>query len=212
MAPLTKDYLSSKSLTRSWVSNDRLIAVVALGALSIGFLSGCGKEEANYVEVQEVQADPHAGHDHAAAPAVEAPERELGFTHTLPEGWVEKPASSMVLLSLQSGTSPHELVNVAVSAFPGEVGGQLANINRWRRQIGMGPIEADAMAAMVKLVTIAGMDAWQVDLTGEGDVVRMVVSAVFHDGKTWFVKMTGSSEAVSGQLASYQFYIESIKF
>ena len=124
----------------------------------------------------------------------------------------------MVLLAFQTGSPPELMADMAVSAFPGDVGGQIANVNRWRRQVGLGPLAPDAATALIKPLAIAGIEAWQVDLTGpegvtaNGQAVRMVVSAVFHDGKTWFFKMVGPNSAVEGELVNYAAFIESVNF
>ena len=36
---------------------------------------------------------------------------------------------------------------LAVTHFPGDVGGDLANVNRWRQQIGLEPIDEAALAS-----------------------------------------------------------------
>ncbi|MEX0330488.1 MAG: hypothetical protein AB3N64_03600 [Puniceicoccaceae bacterium] len=187
------------------------------------FISGCGKAEPEYVEVQEVAESPqaelpeghseHDGHDHSAHAAPAA-----GFGFSLPQGWVEKAPSSMVLKAFQTGTPPENMADVSVSAFAGDVGGQAANINRWRRQVGLPPLDPDSALALVKQVEISGMDGWQVSLTGPagvtagGEAIQMVVSAVSHNGKTWFFKMAGPASAVEGELDSYGAFIDSIKF
>ena len=199
------------------------VRLLLAGAVSAFFLTGCGKAEPEYVEVQEIEVTPQVedAHDHAShagQPHVEEAAQGLGFTYTMPATWTQKVNPNMVLLAFQTGSPPELLADMAVSAFPGDVGGQSANVNRWRRQIGLGPLDPDSAVALIKPLTIAGKEAWQVDLTGpegagpDGQAVRMVVSAVFHDGKTWFFKMVGPNSAVEGELVNYAAFIKSVKF
>lgn len=217
---LTNDKASSRGSLPALTIN----AGVLLAAFSTAlFLAGCGKPEAEYVEITEVEEVPevdHSGHDHAdhdhSAHAGQS--HGAGFDYSLPEGWVEKAPSSMVLLSLQTGSPPELLADVSVSAFPGDVGGQAANVNRWRRQVGLGPLDPDSAVALITSKEIAGLEGWQVELTGPagatatGDPIRMMVSAVAHNGKTWFFKMTGPAPAIEGAVDQYQAFVESVTF
>ena len=209
-----------QSASGSTLFNAGLLMVSMVAAT---FLAGCGKAEPEYVEVQEVAQSPqaelpqghseHDGHDHGTPTA---PSNDFSFS--LPQGWVEKAPSSMVLKAFQTGAPPETMADVAVSAFPGDVGGQSANINRWRRQVGLPPLDPDSSLALVKQVEVSGLDGWQVTLTGPagaaagGEAIKMVVSAVARDGRTWFFKMTGPVSAVDGELDRYAEFISSIQF
>jgi hypothetical protein len=195
--------------------------------LSALLIAGCGKSEPEYVEVREVQEvpeqDPHAGHNHApgehgqVAAAAESASG-VGFAYTVPEGWVEQAPSSMKLLSLAIGSPPELISELSVSAFPGDVGGQLANINRWRRQVGLGPITPEAMDGFVTNVLVSGLAGWQVDFTGpmgtgqNGGAARIVTTAVFKDGQTWFFKLAGNNTALDDELDKYAEFLKSVQF
>lgn len=124
----------------------------------------------------------------------------------------------MKLLSLAVGEPPEQISELSVSAFPGDVGGKLANVNRWRRQVGLGPISPDALDGFIAEKQISGMPAWEVDFAGPpgggpgGGTARVVVRAVEHDGKTWFFKLAGSDAAISGQLEAYEAFLGSVAF
>lgn len=198
------------------------------GALSLVLIfSGCGKNEPEYVEVREVQAvpeDPHAGHNHApgehpvAMPPAQQATSGVGFAYTLPDGWTEQVPSAMKLLSVAVGSPPELISEMAVSAFPGDVGGQLANINRWRRQVGLGPISPEAMDGFITELEVSGMPAWQVDFTGpmgsgvNGGAARAVTTALFHNGQTWFFKLSGNNSALDTELDNYAAFLKSVQF
>ena len=190
---------------------------------SLLILTGCGDKEPEYVEVKEVSESPsqaesamqdmHAGHDHSAHDNSAVP-----FTYVKPDSWSEKVPSSMVLLAFQSGKPPEVLADMSISAFPGDVGGQLANVNRWRRQVGLGPVAPEALDGFITNLEISGMPAWQVLFTGPatasmgGEPVTMRVSVVSHEGTTWFFKFMGMESAVKAEQANYDDFISSIKF
>lgn len=199
--------------------------------LCLALLSGCGKREPEYVVVKNVESPPaveedhsghdhaghdHAGHDHSAHAAEDA--EGLGFTFEIPDGWTRNPPSQMKLLSFAAGNPPELMAECAVSAFPGDVGGQLANINRWRRQVGLGPASEEVAGSFVKEMKISGLDAWQVDFTGppdngvNGNALRVIVSVVSHNGQSWFFKLSGNDAAVEEEVDSYAKFVESVKF
>jgi predicted small lipoprotein YifL len=194
--------------------------LVGLAVLSLATITGCGKKEPQYLEVQEVKESPveaessmQAMHDeHAHAHSAKP------FNYVKPDSWSEKVPSSMVLMAFQTGNPPEIVADLMVSAFPGDVGGQLANINRWRRQVGLGPIAAEAADGFITQLDISGQPAWQVDFTGPlsvsnaGEPVRMIVSAVSFEGKTWFFKLTGPESAVEAEKANYGAFLSSVNF
>lgn len=197
-----------------------LKVLISIPVLAV--LAGCGKSEPEYVVVKNVEQPPaaeedHSGHNHAmpdamAAHPAPAPEG-LGFTFAAPEGWTQQPPSRMKLLSFAAGSPPERVAECAVSAFPGDVGGQLANINRWRRQVGLGPTTEEVAQSFVKELTISGMEAWQVDFTGpEGTDLRVIVSVVSHNGQSWFFKLSGNAASVEGELDAYATFLDSVKF
>ena len=200
-----------------------LFLVGAAGLFALAF-SGCGDSEPEYFEVREVQAkpeDPHAGHNH---PPGEHPEETgsdssgLGFAYEVPAGWDEQPASSMKLLSLAVGSPPERISELSVSAFPGDVGGQLANINRWRRQVGLGPINEEMAADLIRDAEVSGIEGWQVDFTGlagtgqNGGGARVVATAVSHNGQTWFFKLMGNDRSLEDELEKYDAFLKSVSF
>ena len=213
----------SRSLSRRVNAAGRLAALVLVGAIPAAFLAGCGKGEPEYYEVKEVKEAPEAeaaehDHVHAQMPAATEAQPGIGIQYAIPEGWSEKVPGRMVLKSFQAGTPPEAVADVNISVFPGDVGGQLANVNRWRNQLGLPPVTEAELPALVTDLKVAGMDCWQVDLASAPEMAvhdttaRMVVTAIPHAGQTWFIKMMGIEGAVAGQLESYQAFIQSIRF
>jgi hypothetical protein len=102
----------------------------------------------------------------------------------------------MVLARFLVG-EPGQRVEVTVSAFPGDVGGLAANVNRWRRQVGLGAVpEAEAVASLLPVKTVDG-EGWLVDLNGsmQGRDAVMVGAILPRGGRTWFYKMVGDPAA-----------------
>ncbi len=210
-------YLPAMPPLKSTIINANAVGWVVLSLL---ILTGCGKKEPEYVEVQEVKESPMQSE--TAMPAM--PENHdhsnsaVPFAYEKPASWSDKVPSSMVLMAFQAGNPPEMLADLTISAFPGDVGGKLANINRWRRQVGLGPIAPEAVDGFITELEVSGLPAWQVAFTGPasaskvGEPVTMVVTAVSHEGKMWFFKFMGMETAVKTERANYDSFLSSIKF
>jgi hypothetical protein len=75
----------------------------------------------------------------------------------LPSGWVERPATQMRLANFQvAGNSEAECY---LTLLGGDGGGMAANINRWRSQLGLEPLDAAAVDQLPKAKFMSDMAA-----------------------------------------------------
>jgi hypothetical protein len=109
---------------------------------------------------------------------------------------------------------------VVVTALPGNGGGLVNNVNRWRNQVGLqGLDEKDALKSLTP-IKVDGRDAHLLDVTepdGEKvkraeNVERIVAVVVVHDGQTVFVKLSGPAKAVGDQKKVFDEFVKSIRF
>jgi hypothetical protein len=115
----------------------------------------------------------------------------------------------MRIATFRAGAS--EGVEVTLSAFPGDAGGLLANINRWRGQLGMEPTTEADLAGAMRVSTDHGVDVRTLRLVGAKgqDMLGAVVRP--GDGKTWFVKATGQPEAITQVSDSFAAFAGSLR-
>jgi hypothetical protein len=99
---------------------------------------------------------------------------------------------------------------LAVTHFPGDVGGDLANVNRWRGQIGLAPIDEAALAPSMTQITAGPKTIKVIDATGPKN--RCAAGWVLHGGETWFFKFTGPDALVGAEKAKFTAFLESIRF
>lgn len=122
-----------------------------------------------------------------------------GANWKFPATWQQVPAGQMVLASYKATRGPAS-ADVTVTSFPGDVGGVLANVNRWRGQVGLGPINDADLAKETKSVDLAdGSKAVAVDVTGKKRLYGLMVP---RGGKTWFYKIIGDPEVVGAESAN----------
>jgi hypothetical protein len=88
-------------------------------------------------------------------------------TWTVPAGWRQEKGSAMRYATLRPGEkAPASELTVVV--LPGEAGSMLANINRWRDQIGLPPTSEAELGTMTRQAKINDNSVTFVDLTGPG--------------------------------------------
>jgi hypothetical protein len=111
-----------------------------------------------------------------------------------------------------------QTAEIAVSAFPGDVGGLMANVNRWRGQIGLAPAAPDEISGFTSDLEVDGTKSTVVDLkadavpAGKTQPLRMIVVTVPHAGSSWFFKITGDAPLVGAQKDSFLQFVKSVKF
>lgn len=122
---------------------------------------------------------------------------------TVPAGWIkldgEKPMRVATFKAGEGATA----VEVAISVFPGDVGGLLGNVNRWRGQVGLGPITQDQLAANVTPFEVPGFAGNTMRLKGEAQHMLGAAIKEVKAERTWFIKITGTPAAIDAQEAAF---------
>jgi len=127
-----------------------------------------------------------------------------------PEDWKPAPASSMRYASFAVAGQNGETGDISVSVFPGETGGDLANVNRWRGQVGLDPITEADLKSVVTNVSGTKTELKVVDLTGPKS--RLLAGWARNNGNTWFFKLTGSESLVGAEKDKFMKFLQSVQF
>ena len=103
--------------------------------------------------------------------------------------------------------------DLAISAFPGAVGGELANVNRWRSQLGLGPIEATALEReSLHLRSDFGQPLLFVDLRAEGEQAQAILAAMTPVGDAmWFFKLTGPASLLEANKTAFLDFLKTVR-
>jgi len=144
----------------------------------------------------------------AGVPAQDAGAPKLKWK--TPEGWTEVPASSMRYASFNAIDPNGGKVDISVVTFPGDGGSDADNVNRWRRQIGLPPVDDKAIGSMVAPLKSANGEFSSLDMTS-GDS-RVIAAWTRRDGRSWFFKMSGPKPALESEKAKFFDFIRSIDF
>jgi len=84
---------------------------------------------------------------------------------TAPPGWTEEKGNANREATLRFGDREPKL-EISVTRLQGDGGGMLANLNRWRDQIGLEKVGEAEVAAQVKKIDGAAIEVFLIDLTG----------------------------------------------
>ena len=127
----------------------------------------------------------------------------------VPNDWIAQAPSSMRKGSwkVQQANGQAE---ISVLVFPGDVGGEIANINRWRAQIGLGPEDATALQQQLVSIKGGGHPGTLINMRHSG---KAIIGAIVPLGSgTWFFKMNGAAHVVTSQQQAFRQFLDSIQF
>jgi hypothetical protein len=158
----------------------------------------------------------------AEAPAVNAEAPSDAPKFTLAPTWKALPAQGMSKAEFVVSDGPQE-THVKIFAFPANAGPMIAdpllNINRWRGQIGLKPLEKDRLAAATQLIEIDGQKAMYVPMIPdtskpeESQIKEGTLAAILKNGdQLWFIKMSGQSDLVKKHQDEFKAFLKSLKF
>ncbi len=160
-------------------------------------------------------ADPHAGLGLQGAPAAPPPASD-GPKWNVPPQWVETPPRAMVFKGFEVGGDAGAKADISISFFQGDVGGVLANVNRWRGQLAQPPIEAGQLDGVTESVATLGGSGTMVDFMGTdaktSQPARLVGVIVPHGDNTWFYKLMGDAKVVKGQKDTFVQFVKTVQY
>jgi len=179
-------------------------------------LGGCGdrSEPRVYnIEKEEIQT--------AAQPA---PARTTMARQSLPDGAVNRagnpnwrvpehwePAAGSSMRRASFALNPAEgAIDISVTSFPGDVGGELANANRWRNQLGLPPV-TEAELPQIQQPLAGSHHPANLVRIDNGETATLAAT-IFQQGNSWFFKMTGPSAAVGREEADFLDFVRSVDF
>jgi hypothetical protein len=94
--------------------------------------------------------------------------------------------------------------------LPGAAGTELANVNRWRGQVGLPPFDMGALGTARQTVKSKAGTVAVYDFTGKGEVRMVAGILATHDGDTWFLKLVGDTDRVSKAKPAFMKYLATL--
>jgi hypothetical protein len=168
----------------------------------LGLVAGCRRDG---VQVYRVPKETQASAPAASAVATAAP-----------EGWEAAPPGQMRVASFRIKGKEGKTADMGVIPLPGKAGSDLANVNRWRGQVGLVEVDEAELVKLQEEVEIAGSKGQLYDFTGEnaasGEKTRMLAAVLRKNDTAWFFKMTGDDGLVGEQKPAFLSYLKTFQF
>jgi hypothetical protein len=134
-----------------------------------------------------------------------------GLTWTAPAAWIAKAGSAMRKGSYAVGSAGAE-ADLSITAFPGDVGGEVANVNRWRGQVALPPLAEAEIAGAVTRFTSNDLAITIVDCAGTGAGAQRILGAIVpFGGATWFFKLSGPDATVAQARPDFLAFVKTVK-
>ena len=169
-------------------------------------LAGCDRSGVQSQQVAKgVERIPDEATPVPPAATAESSARNPDRPWSVPEGWSEDAAPRPMRLTTYVAPDSSGPVEVAVTRFGGRVGGALANINRWRGQMGLPPVDETGLEATIVRFASPGFDGYEVRIESERGV--MLAAAVYEASidQTWFVRATVANAEAADRLEAELF-------
>ena len=138
------------------------------------------------------------------------------FVFDKPNGWSLLASSAMRGVNLAVTREPR--AECFLTLLGGTGGGLAANVDRWRGQMGLAPLDEARFAALER-TQLLGKDAVRIDFEGRysgmdgvgGEDFRMVGLLAVHEGGSAFVKFVGPAAVVAEELAAFDAFAASLR-
>jgi len=128
----------------------------------------------------------------------------------VPAGWQAAPLDGVRRGSYRVMGPGGLGAEVPVTAFPGDPGGMLGHVNRWRGQRGLMPVPEQDLQGTVSPFQLGDAEGYVALIAGQEN--STVAVAVPHAGSTWFFKFTGPTALVREELPAFLAFAQSVDF
>jgi hypothetical protein len=159
-----------------------------------------------------------------AAPAGETPTSATSKlpTFSAPASWQPGPGGEFSRATFLISDGP-QMARVTVSEFAANAGPMitdpLANVNRWRRDIGLPPVDKDSIEQVTRPILVDGQAATYMpgipaaDQPSESQSKLATLAAMVPVGdRVWFFKLTGDRNVVIAEQERFRAFLDSVRF
>ena len=141
---------------------------------------------------------------------------KFSLSWTTPNNWVEKKATDFRLASYDVNALNGDIVDLSITVFPGDAGGIESNVNRWRRQINLTPLDLNQLMNESLIQSSMLGEFYIFDLYNESNNQAMIAAILpcYYNSnsiiETIFVKMMGSIDTLSDLKYEFELFCKSI--
>ena len=194
-----------------------LPSLVLVAILSTILAGGCNRSEEITAYRVPKEKNPREQGENALdvrRPTDNDSSNQVELKYQTPEGWTEQPASGFrkAAFAVSEGD---DRVEVTIIDLPPSAGDILANVNRWRGQIGLPPTDAAEVAESSREVTVAGRRSIFTEMLGSEDASprqSILAAIVPTEDRIWFIKLQGNATTAESEKERFEAFLNSLKF
>lgn len=127
------------------------------------------------------------------------------ISYLVPNTWNEFEPSSLRKANFKIDKN-YRQAEVSITVFPGDVGGNLANVNRWRKQLNLSSINLIELKKSLKSTNISNHNGYYIEIVAEEKSTTAAFVKI--NNLTWFFKMTGEKSLVNSEKENFLFFLD----
>jgi hypothetical protein len=144
----------------------------------------------------------------------------VSFSH-VPDGWTPgklESARGGIMVRYQAAfdvQAEGQQVEITVIDLPGAAADPLLNVNRWRGQIGLGPVTQQALNEQLREFPIGQVMGHYIEIVGRDDTPRpesILAVIARHQGKAWFFRLKGDAKLAEREKERFESFVRSATF
>ncbi len=133
------------------------------------------------------------------------------ISYEAPDGWREEGRRPMRLVTF-TVERDEKKIEILLSQLGPSAGSLVANVNRWRGQIGLGSADEGDINNDFKSIEVDGNEAKYIQIVAEDTNQVIFVVIVQRPDLTLFVKLTGDRTLAEAETANFEAFARSIRF
>ena len=141
-----------------------------------------------------------------AVPTADGP----SLAWSAPAGWVSEPDRPMRKASYFVPAAGGQ-AELTITAFGGDVGGEVANVNRWRGLVKLAAASPEEAQSSLERWNQNGLSIALADLDNPQSGQRIVGAIVPFNGATWFFKLSGPRQVVDAAKPAFVAFLKTLK-
>jgi hypothetical protein len=134
----------------------------------------------------------------------------------VPSTWTEVARSQFLVAKFRATGEGEAKADINVSMSGGSGGGLLMNVNRWRAQLSLGPLDQAALDKEAQTIEVAGGTGKLVDFSGEEAEnhvpSRCIAVMVPQHGEAWFYKLMGPEALVTRERDAFLKFVRTVQY
>jgi len=175
-------------------------------------LTGCDGDD----RVRSYRAPKESPLPVRAGPLMTTTGAQNRITWDPPAHWRIRPGAEEAMRFATFEIGPEDnRIELTVTPLGPAAGDVLANINRWREQLGLAKIAAEQLDQVTRIIDTAdkGAKIILVDLVQKTEqATRMLAAIVHRPDRVWFFKAVGPADVLDSEKAAFDTFMQSVSF